>query len=201
MQQRLIIFTRYPEPGKTKTRMIPLLGPEGAAKLHRQLTEETLKVVTQVDLDSLSVAIYFTGGNLTLMRQWLGDKWDYYRQSEGDLGEKLQSALQDTYREAIAKVVIIGVDCPDLTSAILLEAFEGLNQSDVVIGRAVDGGYYLIGLSRLLPELFDNIDWGSERVFKQTQNIAQGLNLEVSYLSTLRDVDRPEDLDLIHNLL
>jgi rSAM/selenodomain-associated transferase 1 len=110
------------------------------------------------------------------------------------LGEKLQSALLDSHNHRISRVVFIGVDCPDLNTEILDQAFADLDTSDVVIGPAVDGGYYLIGLSRFLPELFDGITWGTDIVFKQTEKIAQSLGLVVNYLPILRDVDRPEDL-------
>ena len=194
-RERLIIFTRYPEPGKTKTRMIPVLGAHGAAQLQRVMTEATLKIAQEVELKRcLSLVIYFTGGSLTLMQQWLGKDLTYFVQSQGDLGEKLQSALLDSHNHRISKVVFIGVDCPDLNTEILNQAFADLDTSDVVIGPAVDGGYYLIGLSRFLPELFDGITWGTDVVFTQTQKIAQSLGLVVSYLPILRDVDRPEDL-------
>ena len=193
--ERLIIFTRYPEPGQTKTRMIPVLGAHGAAQLQRLMTEATLKTAQEVKLKRcLSLVIYFTGGSLTLMQQWLGEDLTYCSQSPGDLGEKLQSALLDSHNHQMSRVVFIGIDCPDLNADILNQAFADLDTSDVVIGPAVDGGYYLIGLSRFVPELFQGITWGTDLVFAQTQKIAQSLDLVVSYLPILRDVDRPEDL-------
>lgn len=196
-RERLIIFTRYPEAGKTKTRMIPLLGAQGAAQLQRQMTENTLKTAQSVKLHrNLSLKVYFTGASLTLMQEWLGEDLSYSPQSQGDLGERLQSALLDSYTQGMTKVVFIGIDCPDLTSAIVNQAFESLDTTDVVIGPAVDGGYYLIGIRGNFPELFQGINWGTEVVFAQTQTIAEQLNLVVSYLPILADIDRPEDLQL-----
>ena len=196
MNETLIIFSRYPEAGKTKTRMIPALGAVGAADLQRQMTEHTLK--TAIALASsrrVAIEIHFTGGNRSLMQEWLGEN-EYIAQAEGDLGEKMRSAFERAFKQGSQQVVIIGIDCPDIDRQILTQAFDSLSNQDLVLGVAIDGGYYLIGLNRLVPELFKNIDWGTERVLQQTKNIAEQLDLKVGYLTTLADVDRPEDLEI-----
>ncbi|MDJ0743833.1 MAG: TIGR04282 family arsenosugar biosynthesis glycosyltransferase [Xenococcaceae cyanobacterium MO_167.B27] len=193
--QTLIIFTRYPEPGKTKTRMIPALGAEGAAQLQRQMSEHTLKNALEWQkVSGGKIAIYFAGGDVSLMSNWLGKNLNYYPQVTGDLGYKMQSAFNQAFDNGATKVVTIGIDCPDINLTILNQAFSSLSEHDLVLGKAEDGGYYLIGLHRLIPELFQNINWGTSQVLAQTQNIANGLNLNTAYLPTLRDVDRPEDL-------
>jgi hypothetical protein len=195
MPSQLMIFTRYPEPGKTKTRLIPRLGEEGAATLQRQMTEYTIAQVRQLQsLLPLSVAIYFTGGNKPLMQDWLGDDLIYQQQSEGDLGQRMQTAFEQGFVAGINRAVIIGTDCPELNVAILSEAFTVLEHHDLVLGPTGDGGYYLIGLERLVPELFHRIRWGTSEVFAQTQAIARQLKLSIYYLPLLNDVDRPEDL-------
>ncbi len=195
MTETLIVFTRYPEPGKTKTRMIPALGAEGAANLQRQLTEHTLKQVKKLQsIRSVSLEFHFAGGNQQLMKEWLGENLTYYPQQTGDLGERMHSAFAQAFAAGINRVVTIGIDCPDIDESLLNQAFELLKQKDLVLGSAEDGGYYLIGLSRLIPELFVGIDWGSDRVSRQTTNIAKKLGLEFDYLTTLNDIDRPEDL-------
>ncbi len=195
MTETLIVFTRYPEPGKTKTRMIPALGAEGAANLQRQLTEHTLKQVKKLQsIRSVSSEFHFAGGNQQLMRAWLGENLTYYPQQTGDLGERMHSAFAQAFAAGINRVVTIGIDCPDIDEFLLTQAFELLKQKDLVLGSAEDGGYYLIGLSRLIPELFVGIDWGSDRVLRQTTNIANKLGLEFDYLTALNDIDRPEDL-------
>lgn len=194
-KERLIIFSRYPEPGKTKTRLIPALGAEGAAMLQRQMTEYTLSQVRELQNQrSMTVEVCFAGGELSVMAQWLGSDFVYKPQGEGDLGVRmarsLASALQGTERS-----VIIGTDCPGLNASILAAAFEQLQLSyDLVLGPAVDGGYYLLGLRYFIPELFIGINWGTSEVLQQTMAIAQQLNLSVNYLPELADVDRPEDL-------
>ncbi|MDJ0649437.1 MAG: TIGR04282 family arsenosugar biosynthesis glycosyltransferase [Xenococcaceae cyanobacterium MO_188.B19] len=191
----LIIFTRYPEPGKTKTRMIPALGAEGAAKLQRQMSEHTLKTATEWQKSSGgNIAIYFAGGNVSLMSNWLGKDLTYYPQKEGNLGYRMESAFNQAFNRGVTRVVTIGIDCPDINLVILNQAFSCLSEKELVLGKAEDGGYYLIGLNYLIPELFQNINWGTSQVLAQTQNIANSLNLNTAYLPMLRDVDRPEDL-------
>ncbi len=193
----LIIFTRYPEPGKTKTRMIPTLGAEGAAKLQHQMTEHTLVEAKKLQTErSLSVEVHFAGGNQQLMQEWLGSDLVYRKQDEGDLGQRMKSAFEASFAAGMIGVVTIGIDCPDLNAALLAEAFEALDRHDLILGPAQDGGYYLIGLSRLIPELFTDIPWGTSEVLAKTKSIAQKLDLSVHCLSLLNDVDRPEDLPI-----
>ncbi|MEQ9624941.1 TIGR04282 family arsenosugar biosynthesis glycosyltransferase [Coleofasciculus chthonoplastes] len=195
VKESLIIFTRYPEPGKTKTRMIPALGEKGAAKLQRQMTENTLAKAKKLQaFHPVSVEIHFAGGNQQLMQAWLGADVIYYQQSEGDLGKRMASAFEKSFAAGMTGVVIIGTDCPDLNPQIMAEAFKFLETQDLVLGPAQDGGYYLIGLRRLIPELFVGIHWGTSQVRQQTVEIADNLGLAIASLPILHDIDRPEDL-------
>jgi hypothetical protein len=108
----------------------------------------------------------------------------------------MRRSLYDGFQGHAEKVVIIGTDCPGLNFQILTQAFEATHTLDLVLGPAIDGGYYLIGLRRFIPELFINIDWGSSQVLHQTVEIANQLNLSYHYLPQLADVDRPEDLSV-----
>ncbi|NJK48730.1 glycosyltransferase [Candidatus Gracilibacteria bacterium] len=202
MSDQLIIFTRYPEPGKTKTRMIPLLGENEAARLQQHMTEFTLKQAKKLQNNmSLSIAIFYSGGTEQLMRDWLGDGVIYQQQSNGDLGQKMKTAFERSLKIGSNKVIIIGTDCPELNSNILSQAFEMLTDSDLVLGPALDGGYYLIGLNDLIPELFYDIKWGTSKVFEQTKAIAQQLNLKIGCLLALHDIDRPEDLQIWNGIV
>jgi uncharacterized protein len=196
-KERLIIFTRYPEPGKTKTRTIAALGAVGAANLQRQMTEHTLAQVQQLQkFHPVSVEVRFAGGNKQLMQEWLGDL-DCLAQGEGDLGQKMANSLLSAFQNQLESVAIIGSDCPDLTPQLIAQAFQQLELGrDLVLGVALDGGYYLIALRRFIPELFTGISWGSDRVLQQTVEVAEKLNLAISYLPPLADVDRPEDLPI-----
>ncbi len=198
VRECLIIFTRYPEPGRTKTRMIPALGAVGAATLQRQMTEYTLAQAQLLQsFYPVSIEVRFAGGDKQLMQDWLGHDIDCLAQGEGDLGNKMANSLLCAFQNQIESVAIIGSDCPGLTPELMAQAFQQLHQgSDLVLGVALDGGYYLIALSRFIPELFTGISWGSDRVLQQTVAIAQKLNLTTTYLPPLADVDRPEDLSI-----
>ncbi|MDF0556621.1 TIGR04282 family arsenosugar biosynthesis glycosyltransferase [Kamptonema sp. UHCC 0994] len=197
VKEKLIIFTRYPEPGKTKTRLIPMLGIEGAAKLHRQLTEGTIWQAKQLLIHEFCIEVYFTGGTKKLMLEWLGNEIIYENQVTGNLGEKMAAAFQISFNSGMEKVVLIGTDCPNLNADLMAKAFEELDGHDLVFGPALDGGYYLIGLRRFVPEIFRGINWGTAEVLGQSVAIAQNLNLAIAYLPPLADIDRPEDLAIL----
>ncbi|WP_414543539.1 TIGR04282 family arsenosugar biosynthesis glycosyltransferase [Nostoc sp. CCY0012] len=196
-KQHLIVFTRYPEPGKTKTRLIPTLGDVGAANLQRQMTEHTIFQVQELQKTTdISWEVRFAGGNLQLMQDWLGTDSVYQSQGEGDLGDRMARSLVHAFQSGATQVVIIGIDCPGVNPQILTQAFEKLNTYDLVLGPAIDGGYYLVGLCRLIPELFANINWGTSQVLQQTVEIADKLKISLTYLPALADVDLPEDLPI-----
>jgi rSAM/selenodomain-associated transferase 2/rSAM/selenodomain-associated transferase 1 len=199
-RERLIVFTRYPEPGTTKTRMIPELGAEGAAELQRQMTEHILVRVNKLcESQHFPVEIRYEGGSEGLMKEWLGPEFSYCPQGNGDIGLRMGRALQKAFGQGCESVVIIGSDIPDITTEIMQNAFEALNQNDLVMGPAGDGGYYLIGVDRKTfrhwnPQLFSDISWGTENVLPETLAIAKKFELKYCLLDTLNDVDRPEDL-------
>ncbi len=201
-KERLIVFTRYPEPGRTKTRLIPALGSVEAATLHRQMTEHTLSKVRELQNSRpISVEVCFTGGNLALMQNWLGSDIVYQHQGTGDLGARMAIAHQSALSSGIERITIIGTDCPGLNAELLGQAFHSLHAHDLVLGPAVDGGYYLIALRCFTPALFSGISWGTEEVLQQTVQVATKLNLSVAYLTQLADVDRPEDLPIWEQML
>ncbi|MCC0177239.1 TIGR04282 family arsenosugar biosynthesis glycosyltransferase [Waterburya agarophytonicola K14] len=197
MSETLIIYSRYPESGKTKTRMIPVLGKEGAAELQRKMSEHTLNTARKLkSMRQVVIEVHFAGGNKQLMSDWLGKDLEYIPQVSGDLGDRMNWSFQRAFNSDQKRVVTIGIDCPDLDLEILNLAFDSLRSQELAIGVAEDGGYYLIGLNQIVPPLFQNINWGSDRVLAQTKAIAQQLNLNTTYLTTLSDVDRPEDLPI-----
>jgi uncharacterized protein len=192
---RLIVFTRFPEPGKSKTRLIPVLGPAGAAELHRQMAEHTLRWAKELrERVPLAVEIRGTGRSPEPFRRWLGSSFFYADQGEGDLGRRMLRALQDAFRLKAGKVLLVGTDVPDLSADLAEGALLLLNSSDLVLGPAEDGGYYLLGLRRPVPRLFQDIPWGTGEVFPKTLRIARAERLSYALLPSLPDVDRPEDL-------
>lgn len=194
-KRRLIVFTRYPEPGKAKTRMIPLLGAEGAAGLQRQMTLRTVVNARRMRRRiSAELEVRYSGGDPVGFGAWLGRDLNYRPQGEGDLGRRMAESLRQAFTEGAAEAVIIGTDIPNLTEDLLERAFASLAQCDLVLGPALDGGYYLIGLRRAIPELFEEIAWGTGEVLARTLERAQRLGLAVALLDPLTDVDEPEDL-------
>jgi uncharacterized protein len=193
--EQLIIFTRYPEPGKTKTRLIPALGAVGAADLHRQMTEHLLtKVRKFASTRAVAIQVCHDGGDVELMKQWLGPGILFQPQGSGDLGVRMERAFAAAFQSGCERVTVVGTDCPTITINILQTAFAALGDSDFVLGPATDGGYYLIGLRRPVPQLFQGVPWGTATVFEQTLRIADELGLRHTLLDPLADVDRPEDL-------
>ena len=190
---RLILFSRYPEPGRAKTRLIPLLGPEQAAAVQREMTAHTVRTARCLAARiGAVVEVRFDGATKSRMRQWLGRGLGYQLQGEGDRGRRIARAFNDAFALGDRRVVIIGCDSPELDARLLGRAFEALDQVDLVIGPARDGGYYLVGLRAPAPELFREIAWGSEHVLEQTLRGASRQDLTL--LPELDDVDRPEDL-------
>ncbi|MDT8389944.1 MAG: TIGR04283 family arsenosugar biosynthesis glycosyltransferase [Lentisphaeria bacterium] len=195
MNDRIIFFTRFPVPGQAKTRMIPALGPAGAARLHRRLAERAVAVARQSCLPhGVDATVCFTGGSRRDFRAWLGTGPRFRKQRSGDLGERMRQAIAQALADGAAHVLVAGTDVPGISADTLRQAFGRLADHDVVLGPAGDGGYYLIGMNRCHPELFTDIDWGSERVAEQTRAAIRHLGLTVAELPILDDVDRPEDL-------
>jgi len=199
-KEKLIIFTRYPEAGKTKTRLIPVLGAAGAADLQRRMTEHTLSRIKRLtELHKIIVEIRYEGGNEDLMRDWLGPDLIYQPQGDCDLGSRMRISFEESFGIEADASVLIGTDIPDLDETIICRAFDLLKQKDMALGPAKDGGYYLIGLRRnvkseAVSDLFSGIEWGTDTVFKSTMGIAARLGLTFSLLEVLEDIDRPEDM-------
>ncbi|MEM8696874.1 MAG: TIGR04282 family arsenosugar biosynthesis glycosyltransferase [Pseudomonadota bacterium] len=183
---RVILFTRYPVPGKAKTRLIPAIGPQGAAAVHRQLAERTVSAMRE---SALPLEIRFTGAPQSDFEVWLGDDLTYVEQDDGDLGRRLSGALYDP------PFILVGADCPELSARHLIEAASLLRQEEVVIGPAEDGGYWLIGMAARHDWLFRDMDWGTDTVLPETLRRLTGRKIEPALLETLSDCDRPEDLE------
>ena len=190
-QASILLFARYPVAGQAKTRLIPELGPAGAARLHRRMTEHVVAVARQA---GTAVTLCHTGGKRRDFRSWLGPDLDFAAQPEVDLGGRLRWAFARAFRRGSAAVLAIGADVPGISPAILRAALDALGTHDVVLGPATDGGYYLIGMTRPHPDLFAGMEWGTESVCAQTRAAIQKLGLSCHELPVLNDVDRPEDL-------
>ena len=185
MTPRVVLFTRWPEAGRAKTRLIPILGADAAAALHRRLTERALGAMRD---SGLPMEVRATGAPLAQFRKWLGDGPALVDQGDGDLGDRL-------LRAAEPPVILIGADIPDLSAACLRDAAAALRDAPAVIGPAEDGGYYLLGLRAPMPFLFNAMPWGTGEVFAITAERLAGCGVVPALLPMLADLDRPEDLD------
>ena len=185
--RRLIVFGRYPVPGLTKTRLIPALGPAGAADLQRKLTETALTVTKASNL--APVEFCYTGGTAQQVRRWLDQSAiRLTRQSDGDLGRRMGNAIAAAHNSGCQQVILLGTDMPDIRTAHLSAAFDSLQDHDMVLGPSLDGGYWLIGLKQQV-DVFANIEWGTDRVLDQTLAAGRRLGLRVKQLPPLRDID------------
>ncbi len=185
MPPRLILFTRYPVPGEAKTRLIPAIGADGAALVHKRLTEQT---VTTLRASGERVEIAYTGGSADQFAAWLGVDLIYRAQVEGDLTAKLLAMMEP------CPCIFFGADTPGLAARHVQAAIAALSDHDAVIGPAEDGGYYLIGISAPMPFLLTDMAWSTEDVFPETVKRLEARGLRYAVLDTLADCDRPEDL-------
>jgi uncharacterized protein len=193
----LIVFTRYPEPGKVKTRMIQVLGEQGAADLQCAMIQYTLDTAGRLAAtDNITVEVHFESGSIEDMQSAFGRSYPYMRQEGYDLGERMLSSFFSVPANGSCSAVIIGTDCPGITEAVIRQAFYALKENDCVLGPSYDGGYYLIGLNRPVPELFTSIPWGTPEVLNRTLEAIDRLGLRAALLRRLTDIDRPEDLPI-----
>ncbi|MHC4871314.1 MAG: TIGR04283 family arsenosugar biosynthesis glycosyltransferase [Planctomycetota bacterium] len=192
LNRHLIIFTKWPEPDKVKTRLIPKLGSKGAALFHDKLTTYTCS--TSLKLSDTQISVYYSGCSESEAANWLGSDFSYTQQSAGDLGCKMLSAFNQSFQSGFESTIIIGTDSPEITPDLLDIAFNCLELSDLVVGPALDGGYYLIGMKNSHKSLFENIEWSTENVLSQTIEKTEAENLDFSFLPHLSDIDTPDDL-------
>ena len=198
--KKIIIFTRYPTPGASKTRLIPALGADGAADLQRKMTEYILKELQKLQ-GTVDIEICYTGASNTEMLSWLGNNYKYSEQRAGDLGDRMLQAFSDSFNNGYKSIVVIGADCPSITNKVLHNAFIALESNDVVLGPATDGGYYLIGLHAANSEIFKGIKWSTDTVLSDTKNNIYQQNLKLHLLEELSDIDEPDDLQVWKNIL
>ncbi len=194
--RRLIVMTRIPDAGYVKTRLIPVLGPDGAAALHASLLRKTLHMADlHARQTAVDVEVRFTGGTTASMESLGAERKAMWREQQGmDLGDRMHVAIEAALQEVATAVVVIGTDCPDLSPELLNRAWSSLDRRDVVLGPTDDGGYYLIGMKQADSRLFAGIDWGTEHVLRQTQDRCRKWGKSLALLPLLSDVDEAENL-------
>jgi len=188
MENILIIFAKNPGYGKVKTRLAATVGHDRALEVYRALLAHTAKITQNVNASKTVFYSDFVEYN---------DIWDghYFNsvQRGGDLGERMANAFLEVLREQ-RQVVIIGTDCAELDEQTITQAFLHLTNNDVVVGPAVDGGYYLLGVKEFYPWLFSDIRWSTNTVFVETVRRCRQHRLRYHILPVLHDVDEENDL-------
>jgi len=195
MQQnnrQLIVFIKAPQPGKCKTRLIPFMSAEQASEFYKELVINCLdKAVT---LESTDVVIYTYPDIKHPYIKALGERYPVTLKLQvgTDLGERMHHAIQQSLQH-YERCVLIGTDCPVLAPPYIDKAFKALDQHDMVLGPAKDGGYVLIGATKIEPGLFENVKWGTNTVLQQSLNNNAAAAYKTHLLNTLWDIDTPED--------
>lgn len=189
----IILFVKYPEEKKVKTRLLQQLDNNFVIELYKCFVYDILSTIKKT---KIQFKIFYTPSDaLSKMKKWLENKYQYYPQVGNDLGEKMENAFKKTFLDGFSKAIIIGSDIPFIKEDIINEAFK-IELKDAVIGPSVDGGYYLIGFKKetFLPDIFKNINWGMNNVYEKTIKIFKKNKYNLKFLPILRDIDRLEDL-------
>ncbi len=190
----IILFVKYPEKGRVKTRLSAVLGDETTRNLYKCFVSDLIGTLEK-KRDTFKIAFYPPGSNKKII-SWLGPEYSYIPQVGRDLGERMETAFKETFLEGFNEVLVIGSDIPDITPSLIDKALKALKSSDAVIGPCYDGGYYLIGFRKktFLSDTFKGIQWSTEGVFKDTMGVFIKKGYKVHILPKLRDIDRIEDL-------
>ena len=198
----LVIFAKAPVPGRVKTRLCPPLTADEAATIHGTFVLDTLErtkaAVTKLKLHADRYLACAPSSSLAFFRILEERQAVSLIEQEGeDLGARMNRACETLFQRGYQQVLIVGTDVPSLPLDYYRQALDQLERHDVVVGPALDGGYYMIGLKKLLPALFQGIPWSTDRVLTMTREKAVGMGLRVALLPEWRDVDTIEDLRVL----
>jgi rSAM/selenodomain-associated transferase 1 len=183
----VLVFQKNAIVGKVKTRLAAGMGELRALEIYGHLIQLTYSALEDVPV---SIWTYFSDFIPEVVTAPIEKS---FVQEGQDLGERMAHAFARSFEAGMDKVVLIGTDCPTLLSQHLNEAFEALNKSDLVLGPATDGGYYLIGMTRRSDYLFEGITWSTSQVLSATVNVASQHGLTTTLLQELDDIDTQED--------
>ena len=191
MSSAIITFIKNPELGKVKTRLAKDIGDQHALEVYKNLmkhTRLTLEKVEQVD------RLLFYSENIVVEDEWSEELFKKFLQDPGDLGKRIEAAFSIAFDIGYKKVMIIGSDCPEISADLINEGLSRLEKVDMVVGPALDGGYYLLGLKSAPAQFFEDIPWSTEKVLELTLKKADLEELRVFRLKELSDLDFASDL-------
>jgi len=190
MKSALIIFVRNPVLGKVKTRIAAAMGDENALAVYKYLLQHTKDITNGLPV----TRFVFYADEIAINDLWNG--YEKCLQSGSNLGERMSDAFECLFEKGFTKIVIIGSDCFELDEKMISGSFLKLNEYEIVIGPATDGGYYLLGMQSPFKNLFENITWSSDSVFNETVKQIQQHSLSSYVLPTLHDVDETIDIPI-----
>ncbi len=183
----LIIFVKNIKLGKVKTRLAKTIGNENAFEIYKELVKVTEQATEKLNLDK---RVYFSD---TI----IDSKWQNHTkkvQKGIDLGERMKNAFLEGFEDGYKNIILIGSDLPDISSDVITKGYENLQKNEVVFGPAEDGGYYLLGLSKMIDTIFDNKPWSQSNLLKVTLQELKTTKEKISFLQELNDIDTIEDL-------
>jgi len=184
----LIIFIRNPELGKVKTRLAQSLGDKKTLQIYEALLSHTQKIALALDVSRCLFYSHFIDSK----DDWSNTAFKKQLQVDGDLGQKIRFGFEQAFRDH-NKVLIIGSDCASLTAQIVQDGFDALDRNDFVLGPALDGGYYLLGMRQFTPSLFQGIPWSTDVVAQLTLAKMEAMGASCHLLPPLSDIDYAED--------
>ena len=193
MKQALLIFVKNAVKGKVKTRLAATVGDEIALNVYENLLKHTENCTHLILVHKIVCYADFIADDDVFSN----DDYEKQIQKGNDLGERMQNSIDQAFKNGYEQIVIIGSDCFELTHKIIEHAYTQLTKNDVVIGPALDGGYYLLGMKKIHKSLFQNIKWSTNQVLNQTLKICLKIGLKVIQLQKLSDIDTEDDLKRI----
>lgn len=213
----IILFVKYPQQGRVKTRLARTVGDEAAVHIYRQLVDHLIRLLRGLDFDEICIS-FDPVEKQAEVEQWIRPMWReagrdlragglsdkkpalvFRAQCEGDLGQRLELAFAAVFEENQqtggfgARVIAIGSDCIEIDGQTFQQSWAALETNDLVFGPTFDGGYYLIGMNALHPDLFKGIPWSSERTLQASLQVANNLALKEVLLDEKHDIDTEED--------
>ena len=196
MSDHLIVFVKNPIAGAVKTRLHTRYTPQQAARISRAFILDTLTYASAAPADR-HIILYTPPDAVADIGHLAGAAWHLRPQADADLGGRMHDAAACSFEDGATRVVIVGTDIPSLPTEHIARAFDLLHRKDIALGPSTDGGYYLLGLSRSVRSIFQDIDWSTPHVLSQTLARLESSGLSLGLLPPWYDVDTPEDLDFL----
>lgn len=191
MKGLLIIFVKNPVHGKVKSRLAAKVGADKALSIYRKLLDRTRQVVSEIPFDKL--VCY--SNEIDRADIWSNNDFKKDLQKGRDLGQRMYYAIEKASDDLYEKICLIGSDNMEITPEIIIEAYDSLDDADIVLGPSRDGGYYLIGMKQPIVEIFELGNWSTTSVLEETIAIAKSMELTYHLLAELNDIDELEDIN------